>query len=85
MVRACCAWLRIRRLSRLSVFVPTNFDRLLGKSAIFGGKRAVASSEYRSTARQVSEKEQNSSVRRQPVRCPLSLELGIALDGQTDK
>ena len=35
----------------------------------------------RSTARQISEKEQNSSVRRHPVRCPLARNV---LDGQTN-
>ena len=43
---------------------------------------AVGGSERRSTAGQISQKEQNSSVRRQPVRCRL---LGTALDGQTDQ
>ena len=37
----------------------------------------------RSTDRQISQKVQNSSVRRQPFRCPLAR--NHALDGQTDK
>jgi hypothetical protein len=45
-----------------------------------GSEQRSMARQIRSTARQISQKEQNSSVCRQPVRCPLSL-VGIALDG----